>query len=255
MPTALITGATSGIGAEFAAQLAASGHDLVLVARDEARLATTAATLATTYGIKAEILRADLSDPAQVQAVADRLGRDEKPIDILINNAGFGVHARLLDDDMMDSVGPAIDVMVTAVTVLAGAAARGMKRRGSGRILNVSSVAGFVALGAYSAVKAYVTALTESLAVELRGTGVTTTALCPGWVRTEFHTRAEINTSKLPGPVWIDVDRLVSEALRDLNRGLVLSIPTPQWKVAVAAIRHLPRPVVRWVSAQVKSSR
>lgn len=255
MPRALITGATSGIGAEFATQLAAKGHALVLVARNTDRLATKAAELSDRYGIETEVLAADLADPTQVQTVAERLLTNDEPIDVLINNAGFGVHARLLDPDVMDNVTPAIDVMVTAVTTLATAAARGMTERGSGRILNVSSVAGFVALGAYSAVKAYVTALTESLAVELRGSGVTTTALCPGWVRTEFHTRAGINTTKLPGPVWIDVDQLVTEAISDLHRGVVVSVPRPQWKATVIATRLLPRGVIRWVSAKIKSSR
>ncbi len=255
MPTALITGATSGIGAEFAAQLAARGDDLVLVARDQERLTAAAERLRQAHGIAVEILPADLNDRSQTLTVADRLADQARPIDRLVNNAGFGLHGRLLDDDLMAETDPAIEVMLSSVILLGGAAARAMAVRGKGSVINVSSTAGFIQLGTYSAIKAAVTAYTESLSVELRGSGVTATALCPGWVRTEFHERAGISTSKIPAPLWIDAPRLVRDCLTDADKGKVLSIPTPLWKFAVALTRIAPRSVLRSVSGRIRSGR
>ncbi|HIT74505.1 MAG TPA: SDR family oxidoreductase [Candidatus Avipropionibacterium avicola] len=255
MSTALITGATSGIGAEFAAQLAARGDDLVLVARNAERLERTAQHLRDTHGVQVEVLVADLNDRSQTLKVAARLEDADRPIDRVVNNAGFGMHGRLLDEDLMAETDLAIEVMLASVILLGGAAARAMKARGHGSIINVSSTAGFIQLGTYSAVKAAVTAYSESLAVELRGSGVTVTALCPGWVRTEFHERAGINTSKIPAAAWIEVTRLVRDGLADADRGKVLSIPTPLWKVAIALTRILPRSVLRAVSGKIRSGR
>lgn len=253
--TALITGATSGIGAEFAAQLAARGEDLVLVARNEDRLAETAERLHRAHGIDVEILPADLNDRAQTLMVAERLTDQSRPIDRLVNNAGFGLHGRLLDEDLMAETDPALEVMLASVILLGGAAARAMAVRGTGTIINISSAAGFVHLGTYSAIKAAVTAYSESLAVELSGTGVTATALCPGWVKTEFHERAGISTSKIPAPMWIEAPRLVRDCLNDADKGKVLSIPTPLWKVAIALTRILPRSILRSVSGKIRSGR
>lgn len=254
MPTALITGGTAGIGATFARQLAARGDDLVLVARDTERLEAYAAELRNSYGVQVETLTADLADREQTQQVADRLSDPERPIEVLINNAGFGLHSSLLNPDTAADE-RALDVMCRAVLILGGAAARAMKERGHGRILNTSSTAGFIAMGHYSAIKAWVTSYSESLATQLRGTGVTVTALCPGWVHTEFHDRAEINAGSIPSWAWIDADRLVADALIDLDRGRVISIPTPLWQTAIAVARLLPRSVIRTVSARLTSRR
>ncbi len=186
MATALVTGGTSGIGAEFARSLAARGFDLVLVARDRARLESIAAELHAALGIQVEVLQADLAVRSEVQRVADRLTDAARPIEFLVNNAGFGVHSSLLSEDT-SAHEHALDVMVRAVLILGGAAARAMRARGHGSILNVSSVAAFMTMGSYSAIKGWVASYSEGLAVELRGSGVTVTALCPGWVRTEFH--------------------------------------------------------------------
>lgn len=254
MPTALITGATSGIGAEFARQLADRGYDLVLVARDAERLEASAQELHEDAAIDVEVLAADLSDRDQTLMVAARLEDDTQPIHLLVNNAGFGLRSTMLESDT-DLEERALDVMCRAVMILAGAAARAMKARGRGTIINTSSVAGLMAMGNYSAVKAFVTAYSESLATQLRGTGVTVTALCPGWVRTEFHDRANINSTSIPSWAWIDKTELVREALADAEKGKVISVPTLGWKVAINGARLLPRSAIRWISSFVTSSR
>ncbi|GAB3708386.1 SDR family NAD(P)-dependent oxidoreductase [Mariniluteicoccus flavus] len=251
---ALITGGTAGIGATFARHLASRGDDLVLVARDETRLAEAAAELSRTYGVDVQTLRADLADRGDTQRVADRLLSDDDPIDLLVNNAGFGLRTTMLGEDTSEDE-RALDVMCRGVLVLANAAARAMTARGHGQIINTASAAGFVAMGHYSAVKAWVTAYTESMAVQLAGTGVTTTALCPGWVRTEFHDRAGINASSIPDAAWIDPDALVRECLQDVARGKVVSVPTPQWSTAIGLARVAPRPIIRWVSRKLTSKR
>lgn len=254
MTTALVTGGTSGIGAAFARALAARGHDLVLVARNAQRLDSAAADLRSRYGVQVEVLSADLADRKQVLAVAERIADPDHPVDLVINNAGFGLHERLAIADTTPHE-HAIDVMIRAVLILGAAAARTMKERGRGRIVNVSSTAGFVTMGGYSAVKAWVTSYSESLAVELRGTGVTVTALCPGWVRTEFHQRAGLKASAIPAKLWLDADRLVTDALRDIDRGVVVSIPSKRYRILMWFARHAPRSVVRTISAQMVRSR
>lgn len=254
MATALITGGTSGIGAEFARQLAARGYDLVLVARDGTRLDAMAAELSGAHGISVETLSADLFERSDVARVAARLGEQQRPIDYLVNNAGFGLHSPLLAEDVSPH-DRALEVMVRSVLVLGGAAGRAMRSRGHGSIVNVSSTAGFVTMGSYSAVKAWVTSYTEGLAVELRDSGVTATALCPGWVHTEFHERAGIRTGSIPAALWMDVQPLVSGCLRDVDRGKVISIPGARWRLLIAILRHLPRSTVRWVSGRISSSR
>ena len=254
MATALVTGGTAGIGNAFVRALAARGDDLVIVARDSERMNSLAAELNKTYGVEVECLRADLSQRADVDLVAARIEDPERPIDLVVNNAGFGLHSRLLDPDV-EQHRLAMDVMCFAVLVLSGAAARAMAARGHGRIINVSSTSAWAMLGNYSAIKAWVLRYTESLAIELRGTGVTATALCPGWVHTEFHDRAGISATSLPDIVWIPADELVREALRDADAGKVISIPTLKWKVAIAVAQYGPQSLVRWVSGKLSSSR
>lgn len=254
MATALVTGGTSGIGAAFARALAARGDDLVLVARDADRLTQTAAALEDRYGVHVEVLAADLGDRDDTLRVAERVSSAEQPVDLLVNNAGFGVHTRLLAVDTTPHE-HAFDVMCRAVLILSAAAGRAMTARGQGAIINVSSTAGFVTMGSYSAIKAWATSFSEGLAVELAGTGVSATALCPGYVRTEFHQRAGINASKLPGVAWLDDDRLVADCLSDVARGRVVSIPSKRYKVGIFLARHAPRSAVRAVSGMLSSSR
>lgn len=254
MATALITGGTSGIGAAFARALAARGDDLVLVARDPERLETAAAQLRSDHGVAVQTLSADLADRDDTLRVAARLEADDHPVDLLVNNAGFGVPSALTAADPRPHE-QAIDVMIRAVLILAGTAGRAMRRRGGGAIVNVSSTAGFVTMGSYSAIKAWVTTYSEGLANELTGTGVSVTALCPGWVRTEFHQRASISTGSIPAPLWLDADRLVAQCLTDVARGVVISIPSRRYQVLIGLARHAPRRLIRAVSRRLSSGR
>ncbi|QAY69334.1 SDR family NAD(P)-dependent oxidoreductase [Xylanimonas protaetiae] len=252
MGTALVTGATAGLGLEFAWQLATARHHLVLVARDEARLEEVAGQLRAAAGVDVEVVRADLSVPDDVARVAERLrvtgeedGETRRPVGLLVNNAGFGMRHRFTKDDL-DSELRALDVMVRAVLVLSHAAAGQMKHRGRGAILNVGSVAALTATGTYSAHKAWVRTFTEGLAAELKGTGVTATVVAPGLTHTEFHARMHADTSGLPEIAWLDAPRVVADALADVRRGVVLSTPSLRYKAASAALRVAPRPTVRW---------
>lgn len=253
MATAVVTGGTSGIGAAFARELAARGWDLVLVARDETRLQAMATELGT-GGRRVEVLPADLSVRDDVDRVVRRVEDAERPVDLLVNNAGFSVHTALSSPDVA-AHDRSLDVMVRAVLVLGGAAARAMRPRGRGAILNVSSTAGFITMGAYSAIKAWVTSYSEGLAVELHGSGVTVTALCPGWVHTEFHARAGIPESSIPNALWLDAEPLVRTALDDAERGRVISIPSVRYRVLIWFARHLPRRIIRGISRRISSRR
>ena len=254
MTTALVTGGTSGIGAAYARALAARGDDLVLVARDGERLASMAAELGAAHGVNVETLVADLAVRADVLRVAERLEDAERPVDLLVNNAGFGLHSGLLAQDFSPHE-RALDVMCLAVLILGGAAGRAMKARGRGRIVNISSLASWIAQGGYSPVKAYVRSYSEGLAAELHGTGVTVTAVCPGWVKTEFHERAGIRTSSIPEFIWVDADRMVASSLKDIDAGKRISVPAKRWKVAAFLSAHAPRGGVLFFSRMLTKSR
>ncbi|VTR78373.1 SDR family NAD(P)-dependent oxidoreductase [Cellulomonas hominis] len=245
MGTALITGASAGLGLEFAWQLATARHDVVLVARDTERLERLAAQLRAAAGIHAEVLTADLTDRADLERVADRLRATERPVGLLVNNAGLGLGQRFVGGDLAREES-ALDLMVKAVLVLSHAAAGAMTERGRGAILNVASVAALMASGTYSAHKAWVRTFTEGLAVELAGTGVTATALCPGLTHTEFHERAGLRGSdSYPELAWLGADRVVATALADVRRGAVISTPSLRYRVASGVLRALPRTAVR----------
>jgi short-subunit dehydrogenase len=244
MSTALVTGATAGIGLSFAHQLAERGHDVVLVARNRARLENVSDDLRAKYRVSTEILVADLSDRAETGKVAERLADRARPVDLLVNNAGYSLKRRFLDNDIEDEEA-LFDVLGRAVLVLSHAAANAMRERGHGAIVNVSSVAGQIASGPYSAVKSFVTVFTEGLATELAGTGVTATALLPGFTHTEFHERAGVTMTSIPEFMWLDADKLVRDCLDDVAKGRVVSVPGAQYKAIVGALRVLPRGLVR----------
>ncbi len=203
MPTALITGATAGIGAEFARRLAAQGHDLVLVARDEDRLEATAADLKHRFGGAVAVLPADLADRDQCARVEARLADRDRPVDLLVNNAGFGTGHRFSRGQLADEERQ-LDVLVRAVLRLSHAAVGGMVERRHGGIVNVSSVAAWTPTGTYSAAKAWVTTFSEGLDAELAGIGVRVVAVAPGFTRTEFHDRAGMDMSSIPDWLWLD---------------------------------------------------
>ncbi|WP_193106800.1 SDR family oxidoreductase [Brachybacterium sp. FME24] len=254
MHRALITGGTAGIGAAFAKAFAGRGASLVLVARDATRLDDYAEQLRREYGVAVETLVADLADRAAQQRVADRLETSVDPVDVLVNNAGFSVKASLLEKDLTaHDLG--FEVMIRSVLKLGGAAGRGMRERGRGWIINVGSVSALVTQNNYSAIKAWVGNYSESLGVQLDGTGVQVTALMPGWVRTEFHNRAGIKGSSIPGVLWLDADRLVEDCLRDVARGKPVSVPSKRWKVIAGVLRTTPRGIVARLSAVLSHRR
>jgi len=263
MGTALITGASSGLGLEFAWQLATAKQDLVLVARDEQRLAELAEQLRQVAGVRVEVLAADLAVPEQLEKVAERLrvgaldGRgtaeppapgEPTPVGLLVNNAGRGLGQPFVDGDL-DRELAALDLMVRAVLVLSHAAAAQMVSRGRGALVNVSSVAALMASGTYSAHKAWVRTFTESLAVELRGTGVTATVVAPGLTRTEFHERAALVEDDLPDVAWLSADQVVRQTLDAARRGQVIVTPSWRYQAASAAVRAMPRAVVRRIGS------
>jgi len=244
MGTALITGASAGLGLEFAWQLATAKHDVVLVARNEERLTRLAGQLEAAAGIRAEVLVADLSVRADVERVAERLRSAERPVGLLVNNAGLGLGQKFVTGDLAREE-EALAVMVSAVLVLSHASAGAMVERGRGAILNVASIAALLASGTYSAHKAWVRTFTEGLAVELKGTGVTATALCPGFVHTEFHARGEIDMSAYPEIAWLNAEDVVSSALADVRRGVVISTPSVRYRVLAGVARLAPRSAIR----------
>ena len=254
MHRALITGGTAGIGAAFARAFAGRGTALVLVARNPERLDETAAQFRREYGVEVETLVADLSDREAQQRVADRLESSTDPVDVFVNNAGFSVKSSLLEEDLSQhDLG--FEVMIRAVLKLGGAAGRGMSERGRGWIINVGSVSALVTQNNYSAIKAWVGNYSESLGVQLAGTGVQVTALMPGWVRTEFHSRAGIKGSSIPGVLWLDADRLAEDCLRDVARGKPVSIPSKRWKLIAAVLRTTPRGIVATLSGVLSHRR
>lgn len=246
-PIALVTGPTSGLGTGFADKLGSLGYDLVLVARDEERLATLAGDLERRYDAKSELLPADLATEEGRATVVRRL---EKGVQFLVNNAGFGVTGEFwtLDPAVLQSQ---LDVNVTAVMQLTRAALPPMIAAAKGKIVNVASVAGLVPGrgSTYSASKAYVVSFTEGLAGGLAGTGVQIQALCPGFVHTEFHERAGIPMESLPEFMWLNVDQVVGASLDDLESGKVLCIPGVQYKVLTTVGRLAPKGVVRRASS------
>ncbi|GHG76890.1 SDR family NAD(P)-dependent oxidoreductase [Streptomyces griseocarneus] len=243
MTTALITGATAGIGAAFARRLAADGHNLVLVARDEKRLHEQATELHDRHGVEAEVLRADLSEDEGIAAVEARLADRKNPVDLLVNNAGFANKGRYLEVPMADEL-MMLKVHCEAVLRLTSAATASMRERRRGGVVNVASVAAFVPRGTYGASKAWVVQFTQGAARDLAGSGVRLMALCPGFVRTEFHQRAGMGVDNVPGWMWLDADKLVEAALKDLARGKSLSIPDPRYKALAGLMKLAPRRAV-----------
>lgn len=240
MATALVTGASAGLGNAFARRLAGDGHDLVVVARDTGRLDALAEQLGTAHGVGVEVLTADLADRDACARVEARLADRDRPVDLLVNNAGYGLNTSFLRSTV-DDQDRFLDVMVRAVLRLSHAAAGAMADRGRGAIVNVSSVAGFLPGGTYNAHKAWVTTFSEGLAEELGRKGVTVTAVCPGFVRTEMHERGDMDMSWVPDALWLDADDVVADTLRAVRRREAVVVPDVRYKTITALLRHTPR--------------
>ncbi len=249
MTTALVTGATAGLGAAFARALASEGHDLVLVARDQQGLHAASEALRQRFGVGATPLSADLTTAEGCDRVASRLTADDAPIDVLVNNAGIGLY-RPFGTAPLEAEERMLDLNVRAVLRLTYAALPVMTARGRGQIVNVSSVAGFVPRpgnATYSASKAWVTLFSEALSLQVAGTGVRVTAVCPGFTRTEFHDRAQADMSGIPSWMWLDADTVATAGLADARRGKPVSVPSLTYKALLGVARAVPRPVLRQV--------
>ena len=252
--TALVTGASSGIGEAMVRRLAGDGVATAVVARRVDRLEALAEDLADAPG-SVDVLAADLATEAGVDAVAAWLDDADWPVDLLVNNAGFGTSGRVAEIDP-GRMRNELAVNVVALTRLTRAALPAMLERRRGWILNVSSVASFQPapqLAVYAASKAYVTSFTEALHEELRGTGVRATALCPGLTRTEFievsrGAEAAGSDGGYPAMAWLSADEVAAEGLRDAARGRALSIPGVQYKALVTTAGFIPRGLMRRMS-------
>ena len=253
MSVALVTGASAGIGRAFAVQLAARGHNLVLVARAAARLEELAAELTATHGVDADVLSADLLTDEGVAAVEARLGDADHPVDILVNNAGFGTFGRFAELDVDREV-QEVELNVLALLRLTHAALGAMELRHAGAILNIASLAAYQpapASATYGATKAFVHSFTHAVHEEARGTGVHVMLVCPGYTHTEFHDRAELGPTDLPEFVWQSADDVVAAALRDLDRGRSVSIPGVLNQTAAAFSSVAPAGITRRVAGLV----
>jgi uncharacterized protein len=238
---ALVTGASSGIGAEFARQLAARRYDLILVARRKERLEKLAAELAAANGVRAEVLTADLTNDAELKTVEQRAGA----IDLLVNNAGFGVLGRFWQTDL-DAQDRLHRLHVMATMRLAHAALAGMTARDSGAVITVSSVAAFVPAAissTYGSTKTWINAFTEGLYLELKSqrSAVKVQALCPGFTYSEFHDVAGMDRKAIPGPLWLKAEGVVAASLQGLDRGTLFVVPGWRYKLIVLVVPALPR--------------
>ncbi len=246
---ALVTGATAGIGESFTRLLASKGFNIALVARDEARLHERAAGLREKYGVQTFVLPADLATNAGCASVEQYINEFE--IEVLVNNAGFGINKAFTASDL-NAEQDMFDVLVRTPMRLMHVILPKMKARNSGTVINVSSVASFIAGGTYSASKSYLTVLSESLHTELLGTDVKISALCPGFTRTEFHQRGRMKMKGLPEFMWLDSDQLVAAAWSDAQAGKAVSVPGWQYKLLVGVISSAPRRFVRKIGMNLR---
>ena len=247
---ALVTGATSGIGESFTRLLAENGYNVVLVARDLSRLHERASGLESVYGIETVVVQADLSSDEGCAVIENYIAENE--IEVLINNAGFGINKSFTASEL-EVEQNLLDVLVRTPMRLMHVALPGMKVRDKGIIINISSVAGFMAGGTYSASKSYLTVLSESLNTELRETKVKISALCPGYTRTEFHQRGRMYMKGLPNFMWLNADALVAKSWSDAQKGKAISIPGWQYQLLTFVMRFTPRPIVRKIGMSVRT--
>lgn len=247
---ALVTGATAGIGESFTRLLAENNYNIVLVARDLPRLQARALALENQYKISTHIIQADLSTDTGCGLIEQYIASNQ--IDVLINNAGFGLN-KAFTQSTLEAEQQMLDVLVRTPMRLMHSVLPGMKERNKGVVINVSSVAGYIAGGTYSASKSYITVISESLNTELAATHVKVSALCPGFTRTEFHQRARMSMKGLPNFMWLNSDKLVEKAWSDALKGEAVSIPGWQYRVLTFVIQTLPRSLVRKVGMNLRA--
>lgn len=246
---ALVTGASSGIGLELARQLAADGTELVVVARNGERLDE----LASELDVACQVLAADLADPTELSYVEDRLRQRDEPIDLLVNNAGFGFQGAFHELDL-EREAAVVDVNVVAVHRLAHIAAGQMVEAGRGGILNVSSMSGFMATpgsATYSATKAFVTALSEAMHSELGAAGVHVTALCPGFTRTEFQERGDYDASAIPDFMWQSAAEVATAGLDGIAANRAVVVPGVSNRIGAGVINAMPGSIRRFAVARM----
>lgn len=243
--TAVITGASSGLGAEYARQLAARGADLVLVARDREALDALAHELTSLHHVGVEVMALDLLKPRQREKLERRLADDEHPVEMLVNNAGFGLPLAFERNDVEDEVRH-LELHVEVPLRLTHAALAPMLARGHGRVVNVASVAGFTPRSTYGACKGWLISFSRWANNNYAKRGVTVTAVCPGFTHTNFHERAGLPPGQegVPDWMWLDAPTVVSESLRDVARGRAVSIPSTKYKALVALTRFAPSSLV-----------
>jgi len=251
----LVTGASSGIGTSFARLLAAEGTDLIVVARDVDRLEALASELRGAHGVQVEVMASDLSAPVSREMVEHRLADRSRPVDLLINNAGFGTSGPFVNLPVAREE-QQVQLNVVAVLRLTAAALAPMVERGRGTVVNVASVAAFVPVpgsATYAATKAFVCSFTDSLHDELAGTGVTATASIPGFTRTEFQARSDwTEQDNVPEAAWLSPDDVARATLDGAARGRARVVPGAGYKALVGMAQMVPGAPKRWLTGQVR---
>jgi short-subunit dehydrogenase len=249
---ALVTGASSGLGVEFAKQLAQMGADLVIAARRKKNLEALAEEIKKAHGVEVDVVEIDLSEPGAPEKLFAATEGAKKPVDVLINNAGGGIHSNFVDIEW-DRVARQMQLNVTALTELTWRFARAMRERGSGHILNVSSIGAYTpspTYATYSAGKAYVRDFTEAIAFELAGTGVSACSLCPGGTLTEFHQAAGHELPKIFRSTFMtaeDCARIGLSAMFGGRRNVVSGVMN---KLSMFMLRFMPRRFIVWMAAK-----
>jgi uncharacterized protein len=239
---AAITGPTSGIGLAYAQQLADEGYDLLLIGRSQEKLKALQTQLKT----RSHIFVADLANHDQIIKTANHL-KELGHFDILINNAGFGSSKPFSQNSLEEEI-EQVEVLVKAVMVLTHAVLPKMIKADSGMVLNISSVAAWLPTGSYAAAKSYVTSFTEAIAAELKGTNVQVTAVAPGYTKTKFFDRSQMDDEEVPSWLWLTPEQVAKESLKDARSGQLISVPGAQYKAMSTFSRSLPRPLIRFFS-------
>lgn len=255
-PVALVTGASAGIGDAFARQLAARAYNLVVVARDVARLDALAKELAAQHRTEVEVIGADLTDAAQLAAVEQRVGSLDAPVDLLVNNAGFGTVGPVAEGDR-DAASRMIALNVDALVRLTHAALPAMVARDRGGVINVASLAAFqptADMATYGATKAFVLSFSQAVHEELRGTKVTVSCLCPGFTRTEFQERAGAEASNMPAFVWQSAEEVALAGLAGFDKGRAVVLPGLLNKATAGVVSVTPTSITRRVAALLARS-